>query len=167
MFSWFSRLDNTPVVDVVRLVVPDVAVFIVALLVFIICHVVLKKEAAQQQDLPTTQVIRTRRPRVNFVIAFFGEFLLSLLIGASGIILPSVLNAVYFLTFLVVGTVWACYRKLGRKFAGFRVFLLVYTGLHILLLHLYQFEFFQDFLPPDDLIARYVPENSVISVLAA
>ncbi|XP_071091757.1 piezo-type mechanosensitive ion channel component 2-like [Haliotis cracherodii] len=157
-----ERLDNTPVVDVVRLVVPDVAVFIVALLVFIICHVVLKKEAAQQQDLPTTQVIRTRRPRVNFVITFFGEFLLSLLIGASGIILPSVLNAVYFLTFLVVGTVWACYRKLGRKFAGFRVFLLVYTGLHILLLHLYQFEFFQDFLPPDDLIARLLGLTGII-----
>ncbi|XP_067651571.1 piezo-type mechanosensitive ion channel component 2-like isoform X3 [Haliotis asinina] len=157
-----ERLDNVPAVDVVRLVVPDIAVFIVALLVFIICHVILKKEEAQQQELPTTQVVRTRRRRVNFVIAFFGEFLLSLLIGASGIILPSVLNAVYFLTFLVVGTVWACYRKLGRKFAGFRVFLLVYTGLHILLLHLYQFEFFQDSLPPDDLIARLLGLTGIV-----
>ena len=148
------RLDNVPVVDIIRLILPDVGVFIVSIVVFIISNVLLKRDAAQEtSDLPTT-VKTPRRRRVSSVIEFFGEFLLTLLLCISGIILPSALSAVYFLTFLVIATLWACYKNLGRKFAGFRVFLLVYTGLHILVLHLYQFQFFQDYLPHTEFLPR-------------
>ncbi|XP_041376772.1 piezo-type mechanosensitive ion channel component 2-like [Gigantopelta aegis] len=149
-----QRLDGVALEDIIRLIVPDVVVFIVSLVVFIISNVLLKRDAAQEtSDLPTTVKIRRRR-RVTSVIEFFGEFLVALLLCVSGIILPSVLSAVYFLTFLVIATLWACYKSLGHKFAGFRVFLLVYTGLHILVLHLYQFQFFQEYLPHTEFLPR-------------
>ena len=65
-----------------------------------------------------------------------------------------VLSSVYFLVFLVLCVMWACYQSLGNRFSHFRILLLLYTGAHILTLYLYQFQFFQDALPRDDLVAR-------------
>ncbi|KAH3768390.1 hypothetical protein DPMN_169602 [Dreissena polymorpha] len=80
--------------------------------------------------------------------------MLVLLLAASGIIAPSVLSSVYFLSFLFLATLWSMYGNLGRKFAVFRVFLLVFNTCHILVLHLYQFQFFQQVISPTDFIAR-------------
>ena len=60
----------------------------------------------------------------------------------------------YFLVFLVLGVMWASYQSLGNRFSYFRIMLLLYAGCHILILYLYQFQFFQDALPKDDLVAR-------------
>ncbi|ESO89783.1 hypothetical protein LOTGIDRAFT_124598, partial [Lottia gigantea] len=84
------------------------------------------------------------------------------LIGASGIILPSVLSAVYFVSFLTIATLWALYYSMGRKFAFYRGFLLIFSGLHILTLHLYQFQFFQDGVPHDSLVARLLGLTGII-----
>lgn len=64
------------------------------------------------------------------------------------------LSAWYFLLFLLLAVLWSCYQSLGRRFTCLRIFLLFYTGAHILLIHLYQFQFFQDNVPPADLPAR-------------
>lgn len=72
----------------------------------------------------------------------------------SGITFPSVLTSVYFLAFLGVGTWWACYKSFGRKFAVLRIALLLYSGANLILLYLYQFQFFQAALQPQDFYAR-------------
>uniref|UniRef100_A0A183AS47 Piezo_RRas_bdg domain-containing protein n=1 Tax=Echinostoma caproni TaxID=27848 RepID=A0A183AS47_9TREM len=68
------------------------------------------------------------------------------LICATGIISPSVTSAVYLLSFLGICTYWACRSKVNpTPFASLRIFLAIYSGLHICLYYLYQFPFFQTF----------------------
>ena len=70
--------------------------------------------------------------------------------------MPSVFSSLYFLSFIFIATVWSLYGRLGRKFACFRILLLIYSGAHLLVLHLYQFQFFQEVLDPETFIARWV-----------
>lgn len=151
---YLHRLDDVPVVEIIRLVLPEVLVFIVSLLVLIVGLKLLKTELPQDNsEINATNSVSKQR-HVSSVLDFIGEFLVVLLLAASGIILPTVIASIYFLSFLYVATWWSFYKTLGRKFGGFRIFLLIYCAIHILVLYLYQFQFFQDVLPPDDFIAR-------------
>ena len=149
------RLDGVAAIDVVRLILPDVAVFVTGLLVYIICFKLLPQDNAQSEELPKT--VRSRRKRtLNDVLQFFGETLVVFLLAASGIIVPGVLSAVYFVSFIFIATVWSLYGRLGRKFSCFRILILIYSALHLLALHLYQFQFFQEALAPEAFISRFV-----------
>ena len=149
----FSRLDGVRAIDIVRLVLPDVVVFLTGLLVYIICYKLLPQETTNSEELPTTVKSR-RRKTLNDALQFVGEAVVVLLLAASGIIVPSVLSSLYFISFMFIATVWSLYGRLGRKFRCFRILLLIYSAAHILVLHLYQFQFFQEVLDPEDFIAR-------------
>ena len=82
------------------------------------------------------------------------DVLTTLLFGFSGVMVPSLLTSVYFLSFLFICTWWGCFRTIGDKFAKFRIVMLFYSGLHLLVLYLYQFQFFQEILIPDSFYAR-------------
>ncbi|CAC5396649.1 PIEZO1_2 [Mytilus coruscus] len=156
-----ERLDGVPVINIIRLVVPDLAVLITAILVFVICYVLLKVPEGQDTELPTT-ASRTRRKRTERFLHFFGTFLVLLFLAASGIIVPSILGAFYFLSFLYISTWWAFYNSLGYKFAVYRFVVLVWSGLHLCVLHLYQFPFFQDLVDPQSLEARIIGLTGII-----
>ena len=128
------RLDGVPKVDIVRLVLPDLAVFVTGLLVYIICYKLLPPEPDHSEELPTT-VRKHSHGTLDSILNFFGEFLVVLFLAASGIIVPSAISAFYFLSFILIATIWAFYGRLGSKFAVFRAILLIYCGGHILLLH--------------------------------
>ena len=131
------------------------AVLITSILVFVICYKLLKTTTDHTTELPTT-VAKTRRKRTEAFLQFFGEFLVVLFLAASGIIVPSIFGAFYFLSFLYISTFWAFYNTLGKKYALFRFVLLVWSGLHLCVLHLYQFQFFQELVDPQSLVARLV-----------
>ena len=94
--------------------------------------------------------------RTAMFVNLIGELLVVLFLAASGIAQPSVFSAVYFLSFIGVATTWGCYKTLGKKFAVVRMLLLAYSGAHLLVLYLYQFQFLQDAIDPSSLIARLV-----------
>ncbi|TGZ63042.1 hypothetical protein CRM22_007115 [Opisthorchis felineus] len=78
-----------------------------------------------------------------------------LLVCVTGITSPSVPSAVYLLSFLGIGTYWACRSGMNPvPFACLRIFLLVYSGLHVCLYYLYQFPFFQSICPANGFTAR-------------
>ncbi|CAH8465090.1 unnamed protein product [Dicrocoelium dendriticum] len=78
-----------------------------------------------------------------------------LLVCITGITSPSVLSSVYLLCFLAIGTHWACRKRINPlPFAYMRIFLLVYSGLHVCLYYLYQFPFFQLFCNDGEFLAR-------------
>ncbi|XP_071174524.1 piezo-type mechanosensitive ion channel component 2-like isoform X6 [Mytilus edulis] len=156
-----ERLDGVPAINIIRLIVPDLAVLITAILVFVICYVLLKVPEGQDTELPTA-VSRTRRKRTERFLHFFGTFLVLLFLAASGIIVPSILGAFYFLSFLYISTWWAFYNALGYKFAVYRFVVLVWSGLHLCVLHLYQFPFFQDLVDPKSLEARIIGLTGII-----
>ncbi|KER24443.1 hypothetical protein T265_07873 [Opisthorchis viverrini] len=78
-----------------------------------------------------------------------------LLVCVTGITSPSVPSAIYLLSFLGIGTYWACRSGMNPvPFACLRIFLLVYSGLHVCLYYLYQFPFFQSICPANGFTAR-------------
>ena len=104
-----------------------------------------------------TSIVRMRiRQQTSVLLNLLGHIFTALLLALAGIALPSLLSATYFLSFLVIATWWGCYRSLGNRFAVFRIVLLVYSALHLVLLYLYQFQFFQEALDPANFYARYV-----------
>jgi hypothetical protein len=52
---------------------------------------------------------------------------------------------IYFLTLTFL---WSLSIKFDRKYILFRALLVIYTGIHLLIYYLYQFEFFQNIFQP-------------------
>ncbi|VDO74639.1 unnamed protein product [Schistosoma mattheei] len=78
-----------------------------------------------------------------------------LLVCFAGITSPSLPSCVYLLSFLATCTYWACRNRISSTpFASLRIFLLVYSGLHVCLYYLYQFPFFQAFCKDGSFLAR-------------
>ncbi|KAK3085436.1 hypothetical protein FSP39_003276 [Pinctada imbricata] len=166
-----ERLDGVPFIHVLRLVFPDVFVLIASVLVYVLCRIFLKPSTSseeQQSDsgLPLVQTRSRSRQRVDTFLYYIGEFLVVLLLAACGIIVPSLISAIYFLSFLFIATWWSFYRRLGRKFCIFRVFILVWSGLHILVLYLCQIQIVQDDILTDNtsLVQRLLGLTEVIKV---
>ena len=63
-------------------------------------------------------------------------YFIAVMLLSGGIMLPSLASAIYFLMFLILGTMWACHKavRLRRKkaFASVRIALMVYSGVHVL-----------------------------------
>jgi len=82
--------------------------------------------------------------KYSAVIAdFLGNFVVVMMMGACGIALPSILNGVYFVLFVVVLTLWSCCVRSRGWFAVLRYLLLIYVAGHVIMIHLTQFEFMQ------------------------
>ncbi len=72
-----------------------------------------------------------------------------------GTVWPSVLSALYFVIFLGLVLWWSIYKPVKRRALNAVKFLLIfYSGLHLIIIYLYQLHFFQTFLDPSSLIAR-------------
>lgn len=142
------RLDGVPFIHILRLVVLDVVVLAVAILVFIVCYKVFSpsRDTLSSEDVPSLQSITRRRraSRLHNFLLFVGKFIDVLFLAACGIIVPSLASAAYFLSFLYIATWWSLYRGLGKKFSIFRICVLIWSGLHLLFLHLYQTQLFQE-----------------------
>ncbi|KAL3858640.1 hypothetical protein ACJMK2_008907 [Sinanodonta woodiana] len=158
-----ERFEGVPFAHVVRLLFPDVAVFITGLFAYILCRLSHPKGSVEKSlEEATIKPKKTRSKRVIQVFDFIGELTTVLLLAVSGIITPSVFSIFYFLSFLYIATLWSFYGKLGGKFSNFRYVVLVYSALHLLLLHLYQFEFIQRMLPPDDFLPKLLGLTGII-----
>ena len=158
----FFRVEPNDIGNIIRVVVPDIAMFIVSLVVFILCRKFIPRQTPNDDDPNLSHAesfssVRTRIIQTTVLVNLLGQFLVVLLLAASGIAFPSVISSIYFLTFLGVATWWSCYKSLGRKFAVFRILLLIYSGANLVILYLYQFQFFQEALAAEDFYARYFP----------
>ncbi|CAL1533267.1 unnamed protein product [Lymnaea stagnalis] len=158
----FQRLDNASIPNIIRLIVPDAVVFIMALVILLLSLRITRQNSLPSQsiDMPLIPVIKQKT--TNIYMKTLSQFTLNVALLAAGVIVPSIFGGVYFITFLILLTLWGCYIPMGRKFGFVQKLLLIYTGGHLLLLHLYQFQFFQDVLPPDDLIARVLGLTGII-----
>ncbi len=151
MFFIFSfRFELSDTLNIVRLIAPDTIVFIVSL----VCVLGSRKVRVH---VPSTHARHHQdASAVEEILPLFVALMLLL----GGIIEPNVISAIYFLIFLFLGTFWAWHHsikfKKNRGFFCFKIGLTVYSGLHVILLYLYQLEFFQSVLAPTSLYARYV-----------
>lgn len=74
----------------------------------------------------------------------------------SGIVHPSILNGIYFLSFLGSSTWLSCNRTLGTKYAVLLRILSVLLMLHITGIILYQLPFFQSIIKDDSFLLRII-----------
>ncbi|XP_010637331.1 piezo-type mechanosensitive ion channel component 2 isoform X4 [Fukomys damarensis] len=100
---------------------------------------------------------------VGNMITTAGKVVVTILLGSSGMMLPSLTSAVYFFVFLGLCTWWSWCRTFDPLlFSCLCVLLAIFTAGHLIGLYLYQFQFFQEAVPPNDYYARLFGIKSVI-----
>ena len=152
-FFFTNRFDGVSALDVFRIIVPDVVVIAVSMTCVVCCRGLVDSSSLHSTTPQRIRITSDSSSWDNVMPYFIAVMLLS-----GGIMLPSLASAIYFLMFLILGTMWACHKavRLRRKkaFASVRIALMVYSGVHVLTFYMYQFQFFQDVLPPESLLAR-------------
>jgi len=151
------RIHVDDPLNAVRVILPDVGVFLITLLIFVICRV-LSRDRPQNSDDAAASAALTGGDRAHaaaptehrrlftygaMIGDFLGNFTVVIMMGACGIALPSIANSVYFVLFIAVLTLWSCCVRCGGWFAVLRYLLLVYVAVHVIMIHLTQFEFMQ------------------------
>ncbi|GAA6236079.1 piezo-type mechanosensitive ion channel component 2 isoform X2 [Lates japonicus] len=88
---------------------------------------------------------------IGNLITTAGKVVVTILLGMTGIMLPSLSSAVYFFIFLFLCTWWSLCRTFDTLiFSCMCVLMAIFSAGHIIVLYLYQFQFFQESIPPDD-----------------
>ncbi|XP_035679168.1 piezo-type mechanosensitive ion channel component 2-like isoform X10 [Branchiostoma floridae] len=164
----FQRFDQTPFPNIVRLIFPDIAVASFLAMFFLYSR---NLERDQSQQLPHSQsdlhssnfYSKFRPPKLNFSLLMYVEKpLVIILTAAAGITHPSFISLMYFAIFLGLATWWSCYRVIGQWFEYLRAALVGYSGTHLLLLYLYQFQFMQSELDPTSFTSRFLGLTGII-----
>ncbi|KAL1006396.1 hypothetical protein UPYG_G00071860 [Umbra pygmaea] len=100
---------------------------------------------------------------VGNVITTAGKVVVTILLGLTGAMLPSLTSAVYFFTFLALCTWWSfCGSFDPLIFSCLCVLMAIFSAGHLLVLYLYQFQFFQELIPPMDSYASLFGISSVV-----
>ena len=140
--------------NIFRLIAPDVVIFVISLTCVLCSRELIDSSPLRVDSQQQILASPSESPAWNNI----ATYVVALMLLVAGIISPSVTCSVYFLAFLVFGTLWACHRVIRLKdrkaYAFVRVALMMYSMLHVVLLYLYQFQFFQNLVPPDTLISR-------------
>ncbi|KAM9416653.1 LOW QUALITY PROTEIN: piezo-type mechanosensitive ion channel component 2-like [Salvelinus alpinus] len=92
---------------------------------------------------------------IGNLITTAGKVVVTILLGLTGIMLPSLTSAVYFFTFLGLCTWWSFCRTFHPLiFSCLCVLMAIFSAGHLVVLYLYQFQLFQELIPPGDSYAR-------------
>ncbi|XP_071216825.1 piezo-type mechanosensitive ion channel component 2 [Salvelinus alpinus] len=88
---------------------------------------------------------------IGNLITTAGKVVVTILLGLTGITLPSLTSAVYFFVFLFLCTWWSFCRTFDTLiFSCMCVLMAIFSAGHLVVLYLYQFQFFQESIPPED-----------------
>lgn len=135
---------NSDILTSASIIVPDIAAFVICLLVFISCHLLLRKQPISLDSAkPFTS--RLWPPRCcPLLFDYFAKFVTLVFMTLAGILHPSIIASVYFLFVLLSLTVWSVFIRLRQCwFQRLRFVLLVYAGLHLVTLYVVQFHYAQ------------------------
>ncbi|KAK7081419.1 Piezo-type mechanosensitive ion channel component, partial [Halocaridina rubra] len=156
----FVRLDGISEVDGTRWLLPECILVVFAPAVYFAC---LKLTAFTSPDvhLPTEENSGTKNIGLR-VLNAVGTYLAVALIGGAGVMVPSITSAVYFFIFMVSATYWSLNNALGRRFGYVCRGTMVFSGIHIIFLYIYQTQWIQQNIDPTDLPARVFGMTAVI-----
>uniref|UniRef100_A0A3Q1C0D1 Piezo-type mechanosensitive ion channel component n=1 Tax=Amphiprion ocellaris TaxID=80972 RepID=A0A3Q1C0D1_AMPOC len=110
------------------------------------------KESAKMKVLRMVAEVASKvKEIIGNLITTAGKVVVTILLGMTGIMLPSLTSAVYFFLFLFLCTWWSLRRTFNTLiFSCMCVLMAIFSAGHIVLLYLYQFQFFQESVPWDD-----------------
>ncbi|KAG5268877.1 hypothetical protein AALO_G00217460 [Alosa alosa] len=102
---------------------------------------------------------------IGDLITSAGKVVVTILLGLAGIMLPSLTSTVYFFTFLGLCTWWSFCRSFDPLvFSCLCVLMGIFSAGHLIVLYLYQFQFFQEAVPPGDYYASLFGISPVIQI---
>ncbi|XP_067887336.1 piezo-type mechanosensitive ion channel component 2-like [Heterodontus francisci] len=100
---------------------------------------------------------------IGNIIATTGKVVVTILLGLTGIMLPSLTSGVYFFVFLGLCTWWSCGKQFDPLiFSCLCVLMAIFSAGHLIGLYLYQLQFLQELVPPGDFYARLFGVSPVI-----
>ncbi|XP_039998805.1 piezo-type mechanosensitive ion channel component 2 isoform X2 [Xiphias gladius] len=114
-----------------------------------------EEEAKESTKMKVLRLVAEVASKVKEVIGNLittaGKVVVTILLGLTGIMLPSLTSAVYFFIFLFLCTWWSLRRTFDTLiFSCMCVLMAIFSAGHLIVLYLYQFQFFQESIPPDD-----------------
>ncbi|KAK9980260.1 hypothetical protein ABG768_013637 [Culter alburnus] len=100
---------------------------------------------------------------IGNLITTAGQVVVTILLGLTGIMLPSLTSAVYFFVFLGLCTWWSLCKTFDKLlFSCLCVLMAIFSAGHLLVLYSNQFQFLQEAIRPDD---SYVSVFGISSII--
>lgn len=94
-FFFLCRVDGIPVHHAVRLIMPDIGVFVVAVVVLVVCTIILRRKSDAVQE-PRKRVTSLRRQKaLNYAVTVVTEVFVMVALAASSIMIPSVSKVLF------------------------------------------------------------------------
>ncbi|KAL7887586.1 hypothetical protein AOLI_G00053070 [Acnodon oligacanthus] len=123
-----------------------------------------EKESTKMKILrQIAEVASKLKEIIGNLITTAGKVVVTILLGLTGIMLPSLTSTVYFFTFLGLCTWWSFCRSFDPLlFSCLCVLMAIFSAGHLLMLYLYQFQFFQEAVPPGDTYASLFGISPVV-----
>ncbi|XP_066947530.1 piezo-type mechanosensitive ion channel component isoform X4 [Macrobrachium rosenbergii] len=155
----FVRLDNISEIDGTRWLLPECILVVFSPAVYFAC---IKLTAYTSPDVHLPEESSNTKNIGLRVLNAVGTYMAVAVIGGAGIMLPSITSAVYFFIFMVSATYWSLNNSLGRRFGYVCRGVMVFSGIHIVCLYIYQTEWMQTNIDPEDLSARIFGMTAVV-----
>ncbi|KAI4904294.1 hypothetical protein NFI96_010885 [Prochilodus magdalenae] len=123
-----------------------------------------EEESAKMKILRQIAEVATKlKEIIGDLITTAGKVVVTILLGLTGIMLPSLTSTVYFFTFLGLCTWWSFCRSFDPLlFSCLCVLMAIFSAGHLITLYLYQFQFFQEVVPPGDSYASLFGISPVV-----
>ncbi|RWS08455.1 Piezo-type mechanosensitive ion channel component 2-like protein, partial [Dinothrombium tinctorium] len=97
---------------------------------------------------------RLRRLTAIGIAKFLSELLFNVLLCGAAVLNPSITSSFYLFLFIFIATWISCNKKLGSAFEKFRIFVCFFIFAQLMVLFIYQMDFFRNSVEPDNLYAR-------------
>lgn len=154
------RIDGSEAVFVVQTVLPDIVAFAASVITFTCCRMLPLHRVVPDGEIPPSADGVAQNHRMSFASVpgrrnvplltpsqwkCVGVTLTIVMVAACGVVHPSLLNTLYFVTTLIVATSWAL--RIGSRMGGgrglqrLRALLLIYTAAYLILMYICQFPF--------------------------
>ncbi|XP_024082959.1 piezo-type mechanosensitive ion channel component 1 isoform X5 [Cimex lectularius] len=165
-YAGLVRLDKLDFLTLTCILSPDIIILATTLIVHASCKS-LNPWLFEEQLLPisephSSEPDQAAKLRTIHRVVSIGKYMCLMVLCFAGIIRPCVFNAVYFISFLVIMTLWGYNKHLGKTFAYFCRCLVIFIAGHLCLLFLYQMQWAQELLPSDSSIPRYLGLISLV-----
>uniref|UniRef100_A0A673MMK9 Uncharacterized protein n=1 Tax=Sinocyclocheilus rhinocerous TaxID=307959 RepID=A0A673MMK9_9TELE len=180
LFTPLPRFSDVDTLNIIRLLMPDFAVFLSTLFILHWCKAKnphhsencrhLYNSESHTSPLSSPDVLQkciifltSLRLLMSSVMKTAGKVLVTVLLGLAGITFPSLTSALYFMVFLGIAWCWVLdYTISLLHFSSLCVMMTIFSGGHILILYLYQLPLIQQLIPPQDSFARLFGLTSLI-----
>uniref|UniRef100_A0A3B3CQA6 Piezo type mechanosensitive ion channel component 2 n=1 Tax=Oryzias melastigma TaxID=30732 RepID=A0A3B3CQA6_ORYME len=174
----------------IRVFFPDIGMFMAGLAIWLLCRTLVQKrppedmaqynreeeeqeeeeeeeeEAKESTKMKILRLVAEVASKVKEIIGNLittaGKVVVTILLGMTGVMLPSLTSFVYFSIFLFLCTWWSLCRTFNTLiFSCMCVLMAIYSAGHIIVLYLYQFQFFQESVSPQD---EYIRSDLVFGI---